>query len=444
MTRVAPLLLLAALACAPDEDLPNPECDAEGGVFVEPSASVSTVAEVKWTGRSDVRTRIEVVDRHGPVLATEWRGEGAQSSSLVGVPANSSVTADLVTEDGESLTSCRFTTAPLPGELTALTLDGTPTWDGLLATSFIGSGSASVVIDEEGAIRWYSLTEPGLVYRTRFRADGGGVHYLYERDAAQAEDSWIGAADWGSTDVTRLTGDEHPTHDFEVLGDGTIGYITSYILGDPENKALGNSLYELPPGGTPVELWSAQDDYFPSEDIHEDPSKNSTHANALHYEAERDAWWFGMRDVAAIAVVSRDTTETLEVLGGRYSDYQFGPDASFQAQHGFQFLDDGLVLHDNRESADQTSRVLTLTVDRDTKRAEFVSELQHEPPVYVYALGEPVRFDDGSTLVVWSTSGLVDEFDADGTLVASLSAPLGSAIGYIEYHASFPGQVELR
>jgi hypothetical protein len=59
----------------------------------------------------------------------------------------------------------------------------------------------------------------------------------------------------------------------------------------------------------------------------------------------------------------------------------------------------------------------------------------------VYALGDVDRADDGSTLVTWSTSGLVDDFAPDGTLRASIAAELGVVFGYTNRLTKLPGMV---
>lgn len=438
------MLLLAWLACTPAEE--PAACGADGGLSVAPSDAVSTVVEVAWTGPESGEARVEVHDADGGVLASAWRGGGAQSATLVGVPASSSLSALLVDDGGETLSACDFESGPLPTDLPELTLTGEPGWDGLLATSYVGASAASIVIDERGVVRWYTVTDTGLVYRTRFRADGGGVRYLFETNPNADLAAYVADIDWDGGGFTVLSGDQHPTHDFAVLDDGTLGMVTSYqIGGGPDDLSTGNKIVEVRPDGEIVELWDSLEGYFPG-GVPEgaDPTDYWTHGNTLQVDPERDAWWIGFRNRDSLVQVDRATGETLLRLGGAYSDYVFGNRARFTAQHAWQFIDGGILLHDNRDNADEDSRVVELAIDHQARTVEATAVLMHDPPVWVYAMGEPIRLVDGTTLVVWSSAGLIDSFAPDGTPLSSLASELGAGIGYIEYQPGFPGQVELR
>ncbi|MBM4369484.1 MAG: aryl-sulfate sulfotransferase [Deltaproteobacteria bacterium] len=438
------MLALWLLGCTEDEAV----LACGGDLVVSPSSAVVTVVDASWTSAVDEPTRVEIHDAEGGLLATEWRDGENESATIVGVPAAADLEARVVSESGSTLATCAFETGGYPNDLPALALTGTPGWDGLLATSYVGATAVALVLDENGTIRWYMQEEPGLLYRTRFRADGKGVRYLWELTPAKGWEAYVADVDWHGGGFTSLSGDAHPTHDFATIDDGTIGMVTSYELPMDDEGGLpltGNTITEVRPGGEIVEIWDALDDYYP-DGVPPDADVASywTHGNTIQLDPRQDAWWIGFRNRSSLAIVDRATGETTARMGDTFSDYTFGPRAAYSAQHAFQFIDGGILLHDNREDSAEESRVLELAIDHAAKTIEFVAQLKHDPPLWVYAMGEPYRLADGTTLVAWSSGGVIDDFAPDGTLRASLSAELGQGVGYIEYHETFPGQVELR
>ncbi|MBM4391306.1 MAG: aryl-sulfate sulfotransferase [Deltaproteobacteria bacterium] len=438
------MLALWLLGCV-DGEAP-PACGA--GLFVAPSTAVVTVVDVTWENDTTEPTRVEIHDAEGGLVATEWHEGNTGSATIVGVPASAELEARVVTEAGETLGTCGFETGGYPTDLPALTLTGTPGWDGLLATSYVGATAASLVLDENGTIRWYLMEESGLLYRTRFRADGKGVRYLWELTPSKGWESFVADVDWHGSGFTSLTGSAHPTHDFVTIDDGTIGMVTSYELPMDEDGGLpltGNTITEVRPDGEIVEIWDALDDYYPGGvPDGENIASYWTHGNTIQLDPNHDAWWIGFRNRNSLAIVDRATGETTARLGDSFGDYTFGQGARYSAQHAFQFIDGGILLHDNRENAGDESRVVQLAIDHGAKTIDFVAEMKHDPPLWVFAMGEPYRLADGTTLVSWSSGGVIDDFAPDGTLRASLSAELAKGVGYIEYHEGFPGQVELR
>jgi hypothetical protein len=54
-------------------------------------------------------------------------------------------------------------------------------------------------------------------------------------------------------------------------------------------------------------------------------------------------------------------------------------------------------------------------------------------------MGDVQRLPNGNTIVAYSTRGVLHEVAADGTLLQTLSWPLGGSFGYIEKRASLYG-----
>lgn len=412
---------------------------------VQPSAEVATVVDVSWAGLEGQLTRVEMHDEEGPLLATDWREEGEQTATVVGVPASTRLWARVVDEESLTLATRPFQTGPLPFDLPALELSGEPGWDGLLATSYMGAIAAAIIIDERGVVRWYRMEQQGFLFRVRLLPDGSGIRYLFEFNPRDNFSSFIAEAKWSGGDVVEISGEQHPTHDFAQLDDGVIGMITSYQL-DPEDPTFtGNEIVERSVDGDFRSIWDARQGYFPG-GIPDgaDPKEYWTHGNALQYEANRDVWWVGFRNLDALVAVERASGGVLERLGGVYSDHEFGAGADFSAQHAWQVVDGGILLHDNGGESTDNSRVVELAVADSTQEVSLVREFVHDPPLWVYAMGEPARLSDGTVLVSWGSAGVIDDFSPDGRLRASLQSEFGAGLGYFEYHEGFPGQVELR
>ena len=79
------------------------------------------------------------------------------------------------------------------------------------------------------------------------------------------------------------------------------------------------------------------------------------------------------------------------------------------------------------------SRAVEYTIDLETGLAELVWEHVSDPPLYVYSLGDLARLPSGNTLVVWSTSGLMEEVTPAGEVVLQVGLPLGVGFGYTRW-----------
>ena len=94
------------------------------------------------------------------------------------------------------------------------------------------------------------------------------------------------------------------------------------------------------------------------------------------------------------------------MLGLCGATFTFAPGAArFLHQHQFQVRGNRILVMDNDGSPGNESRVLEYELDLDAKMATQVWSYVADPSVYTFVLGEPMRFDDGSTFVNWSAAG---------------------------------------
>jgi hypothetical protein len=336
---------------------------------------------------------------------------------------------------GAPLAENTISTDPLPAWLPTLTLTGDPGWSGFFLTSLLGETAAVVLLDEHGTVRWYAQeSEPGQLFRVRARRDGQGVYWLMVPDALDGVGSRLVSADWNGAAGTPVLVGESVTHDFVELDDGTVGVIGDNLRGMEANGTPANVILEWD-GSSVRQVWSSLD-AFPDTSGGFSPAGVWTHANALDWDPELDAWRLGLRNLSAIVTVSRQGGEDLDQIGGTRSEWSFGEGAAWDHQHQFQFLGDRLLVHDNRD-ATLGSRVVEVALDPDTRTASWIGELVHDPPLYVFAMGDVDRFADdesgaGGTLVTWSSAGVIDDFAPDGSVRASLESEFGTAFGYTQ------------
>jgi hypothetical protein len=174
-------------------------------------------------------------------------------------------------------------------------------------------------------------------------------------------------------------------------------------------------------------VWTAWDTSSPALEpsLHPD-SPEWTHANSLDYDEATNTYWIGFRNLDCLAQIDRTTGEILQRVGGTLATTTFvDPAEGFLGQHQFQWLDDGLLVFDNRGGPSELSRAVEYGWAGEAlqQRWEWVSAY------WVYALGDVAR-DDHGTRVTLTTAGEVDQLDTEGNVVARMNTDVGTAFGY--------------
>ena len=140
------------------------------------------------------------------------------------------------------------------------------------------------------------------------------------------------------------------------------------------------------------------------------------------------------RHTSTVYKLDRRTGEVVWRLGGRRSDFAFGPGASFSFQHDARRQPDGtLTLFDNgatgagAEQDEPWSRPIRLAVDPDARTASLVREYVPPQPRLAVAMGNLQLLPDGGAFVGWGTAGGYTEFGPDGTVRLDATLPAGTA-----------------
>jgi hypothetical protein len=150
------------------------------------------------------------------------------------------------------------------------------------------------------------------------------------------------------------------------------------------------------------------------------------HVNSIDVDTDGNLL-VSARNTHAVYKIDRRSGQILWRLGGKRSDFTFGPGARFAWQHDARRLPDGtLSLFDN-EAAPRVgpqSRGIVLRLDMRRMHATLVRSFVHRPPLVSVDQGNMQRLADGHFFVGWGHQPWFTEFAANGH--ARLDARFGA------------------
>lgn len=441
MTRLGPMfamLTIAVLAvagfsaCQPVVSAPD----------ITLSPDVVTVARATWSEDLGERSRIDVYSGDEHWLSTDWCVPGqAQIATLIGLTPGGEWTARVVTQSGVESASTGFETTGLPAEMPAWTTTGEPGWEGYFFTSTLVSNVYAYVLDERGQVVWYTpANQKHTVVRARPSRNGRGVVYGQTGVKADAGTALLRWVNWFGESERKLELANF-THDFVELADGTVLYTIEDIrtVEGFDVPVVGNALASWSIDGEQGIVWSTFDDWIPGVDGDVAADGVWTHANALDIDPDETVVTFGFRNVSTIVRIDIASGERIWQLGGEQSDYEFpNSDDRPESQHQFQWVNDQLFIFDNR-SAPDNSRVLRLSFDESGGTATKTWEWSRSPGVWSFVLGDIHRREDESSMVVYTSAGIIDDIDAEGNVRWELNGALGTTLSYVTPVDSLPG-----
>lgn len=406
-------------------------CDGYG-LLVLGSSGVATVGNATWNASSQSRTRL-VAEESGEVrVRSDWQAAGAGVVSLpvLGLLADTDYDLFVEEEDGVSGEAVAFTTGPLPVALPRWSTTGSPGWEGFSVTSLMGESQWAVVVDEAGNPVWFVEipTEDRLV-RVRARRDGRGVWGVPATRTDKSDPSELIGLDWNGAEIERHELAEF-SHDFLELSDGTIATLNYEAREVDGTEVIGNTITEVDlESGHAVDVFSTFDLWQPN--LETLPGDGEwTGGNALDFDEGQGTYMAGFRQLGALVEVDRATGEVGRQLGGPSSDFAFPKiEDALRLQHQFQWSGDSVLVFDNRESSED-SRVIDyfLADGLATPAWTYVSD----PPLWVFALGDVDRAEDGAILIDWAAAGMLEEVSPDGESRWKLEAELGTAFGFLD------------
>jgi hypothetical protein len=329
---------------------------------------------------------------------------------------------------------------PVPPELPRIELlvdDPSQATPGVLVTSLLSGQHRPILIDTAGEYLWWGDAEDhGItVSRAALSRDRCAVLYLAETDGLVVEEDYVSRLhrtylDGSGTETIEID-DAH--HDFAELPDGTIAALARDYRLRGEVWVAGDKIVEIDPDGTTRDIWSVFDD---ADLVPQGPAGNEaidwSHANAMDYDEAADLYLVSLRHFDAIVAVDRATGARVWTLGGDDTSFELLGDPeldAFREQHQFELLGGGLLVFDNGETDDVSSRIVEYAWAGDDAY-EAVWRHVPSPPFNCYALGDVTRLSGGNTGITWSTAGLIEEVTPDGDVVMRLGLEMGAGFGY--------------
>jgi Arylsulfotransferase (ASST) len=135
------------------------------------------------------------------------------------------------------------------------------------------------------------------------------------------------------------------------------------------------------------------------------------------------------RHTSTVYKLDRHTGEVIWRLGGKRSDFRFGPDAAFSFQHNAVATGSNTIrIFDNEVNPKPVmpwSRVIWLKLDPSAKTATLIRSINHPDHISAISQGSAQLLDNGDTFVGWGEPGRFSEFDANGRLIFDATLPKG-------------------
>ena len=430
----------------------QPDIDVDVDLTV--SAAMPTVATVEWDlATTDATGALVEFGRersYGRMAGAEIDADGRARAVLLGMKPSTDYTARVVELQGDQ----RFegpaeslATGPLLVDLPELSLDavdGDRAHEGFLVTSMLAQPSAAVIIDADGDYVWahQPIVDWDTLFIPRSHLSHIGEWVVYHAAATALVGGDDGQVDRLLVRVS-LDGMEEQTievanahHDFVELGDGSFAVLVRDRRLVEGELVEGDQIMRFDDDGSSETLWTVWDyAEFDPEVEYEDDGEGWSHANAIQYDKDDDAFFVSLSNFGSIVKIDRTSGEVLWTLGGDASDFATadGDTDLFQRQHQFKLDDDRIVIFDNGPIDGLVSRAVEYELDLDAGVAELVWEYTDDPACYTAALGDVVRLPDGDTLVTFSSQGQVDQVRPDGELVWRLRSSMGAGIGYTDW-----------
>ena len=440
---------------ATDDDATAGDDDDDDGIVwdvtVEVSETIPTVLQVTWTvaveGAQDPCVEVGLGELDRRVVARP-EGDGFRAIVLGLKPATVYDLRPSVVVGEETLVGPQqqVTTGPEPPWLPEVSLTGSDpsaAFEGYLVGAVTSPAPTAAILDRDGDWVWWWAgdDEMGRVAANALLSgDGESMLFLaFTPDPLDDETGPVRIQLDGSGEAEIGVGGECH-HDLAELPDGTVAMLQHDVRLVDDEEVQGHKLIELSPDGTQTEVWNMWDEaeYRP-----EDPSTLGGtwgHANALAYDPTSDAYFVSLRNFGSIEQIDRSTGAILASIGGDRSDFALGDGTTslYSGQHGFQVLEDGLMVFENWADAAMNSAALEYALDWNSGSAELRWSHVTDPPLICPTYGDVVPLPGGDRLVVWSTSGQIDQVTAAGDVVWQVNLDLGAAFGYMGWVPELP------
>ena len=312
-----------------------------------------------------------------------------------------------------------------------------------------GAGEAGpTIVDNDGELVWMlpvrgrSVTDfrvatyraqPVLVWWEGAVNGGIGSGDCVIADTSYRQIARISAGDGRTVDL----------HEFQITPEGTALFFADAGARPPAAAIAAPSPAGSPPASPSVldcaiqEVdiatgrllweWHAIDHIAVDETYVKAPSTDKdlfdyVHTNSISIEPDGNLLVSG-RNTSAVYKVDRSTGAIVWRLGGRRSDFRFGPGATFGWQHDVRRQADGTITMFDDESPPVPARALVLRVDEGARTAQLVRSFTRPQPNLVSSQGNVQALANGNLFVGWGSTPFCSEFDPSGRVVFDATFP---------------------
>ncbi len=444
----------------------DPDCIIDESLFdsvqAEP-AIIQTVLRTSWQLSAPAEARVLYADNEdAEVLETPFGAVGTTGTvNLVGLLPSRTFTIQIeavVAGDHRCSPPVTVRTGTLPSDLPATVLTVNDTERAVRGWQSVALIRESVryaaILNADGQFVWAQMV-PGI-YRATISRDRRSVL------ANEPASVWNGVGRLHRLPLDGVAGEtiEVPgSHtDFVELPDGTLTTLgwRRKSFRDDTRYLLGDTIIEVRPDGTQVEIWDIFDAIEPNLDHEYARSPVSggagepfleewSHVNSITYDEASDDYLVTGSFNHSVMRIDRGTGALVWTLtdGGATTDWTVVSDErEIELPHSAQLIDEETVLSFSRgplgspETPAGCAWVTEFALESATHVATPSWHYDADECVTVPFLGQARRIDDHNTMINWTAAGRISQTDADGEIVYQVDLGLGSAFGTGKWVAS--------
>jgi hypothetical protein len=297
-------------------------------------------------------------------------------------------------------------------------------WQGTMSGTQSADPDLPIGVPEPGA--FYLIIDQHYKVVKKIKAQKGYTADLHEFTITKRNTALFTAVKQVPADLTKFGGPKE-------------GYIINYSIQEVDIKTgrllfFWNTLNHVNPVHSMIPASSAT-------------SMNNIwdcyHMNSVE-EGPNNTLLVSIRNMSALYHIEKKTGKILWQLGGKKSDFTFGPNASFSWQHDARYLSKNRIsLLDNACCASPTSppqgqaRGLILVLDFEKAIATVDRTYYHDPALIVPTQGNVQTLFNNNRFVGWGQEPYLSEFSSAGNTVKDPSRNFLYDMQYPNYNISY-------
>lgn len=380
---------------------------------------VGALVYAGWTQDRSATVHVEYSFDDGVWLSTPSHsfGKGTHELLVAGIPYDTGAEWKVVADGGSEAAGDPIQTGPLPFGLPtgSVTVEDPARWlptGNYLVTSinqrtggWTGGDYWTFVIDRQGRVVWAHLA-PDEAWTLFVQISVTGDHFLWDEQTY-----WRDFGEGLQSKVHRTYLDREIEivdtpglhHAFVELPDGTIAY------GSQAHGGREALVTKAPAQADETVVWDCETDW--------PGSGFQCESNGLFYVEATDSFLYSFYTNDSVVEVDRATGTSLWWAGGVPNGYAFDPASSqFSWQHGISYTSTGSLLlsseWDGGDGGPDSTYVMEYDVDALNRQLHLL--WSDNSNVYATTNGQAWRLDNGNTLHIVGSAGVLREVEPGG------------------------------